>query len=359
MLFIQKDQQISLPKKYHKRHNHCAVIYDQLTSLLKDRQYRDLRRATIDVPTQEVETLEPLKAREIGTFEWLAQTGRTAELSHILTKHIALSITKDMINFLYESLSCAMKGKMAVAYALLRKPFIDELLMLEQLLIDPQVFIEKFYHRGDPKGYDPSVNKKNAKEIITAACKVLDAKLFYHADLLHDMRYDKTTRGGLQGITNHALHIVTNDSNYKTSHKNLNFVFSVEEDQQRYWKNYYTVVPLLLCYSVEVIDLIIFPYLQGSKYKHVRLTRAVKRKIALLHWSSYVGKRKVNYSRKILRVINDSLTCECHKCTAPVQIEQADLELYFHTNLLLCPFCFAQLLTVKNKRIMYRILEKL
>ena len=45
-----------------------------------------------------------------------------------------MSVLADFVNFTFESLSCAMRGKMAVAFALLRKPFTDELLIFEQIL---------------------------------------------------------------------------------------------------------------------------------------------------------------------------------------------------------------------------------
>lgn len=70
---------------------------------------------------------------------------KNKDLELILTKHIILSITSDFINFVFESLYCAKRGKITVAYALIRKPFTDELLILEQLLYNRSDFIYRFF----------------------------------------------------------------------------------------------------------------------------------------------------------------------------------------------------------------------
>jgi hypothetical protein len=55
---------------------------------------------------------------------------------------------------------------MTVAYALLRKPLTDELIILEQLLTDNQNFICRFFHSGNPNKHEPSNRNIDKKKII-------------------------------------------------------------------------------------------------------------------------------------------------------------------------------------------------
>jgi hypothetical protein len=49
---------------------------------------------------------------------------------------------------LFEALSCSRKEKLAVTFALLRKPLRENLLYLEWLLADPEELLTRFYSRS-------------------------------------------------------------------------------------------------------------------------------------------------------------------------------------------------------------------
>ncbi len=143
-LYIEKNQKVRLPKKYYKINNICAIIYDQLTEIFSEDIYKELNKT--EIKSSENENFdEYLKRNKIHVLDWLKTNQRNDELETILTKHIALSVISDFVNFIFESLYCAQRGKMIVAYALLRKPFTDELLILEQLLVDKKNLETDFF----------------------------------------------------------------------------------------------------------------------------------------------------------------------------------------------------------------------
>ena len=216
----------------------------------------------------------------------------TLELEEALVKHVTMSILGDFVNFVYESLSCAQRGKMEVAYSLLRKPFLDELLIFEQILIDRTDFINRFYHKGEPKLYDPSDKAINKKEIIQKSLEQIRNTHFFSDELIYTLRYDKSSTSGINGISNQALHIVTNDPNYRTNDQELNFVFSVKEDHLRYWDHYYYFVPHLLFYSVAVIDEILFKYVSGEVAQAHKTVKELRRMICFLLLSEKNHKSK-------------------------------------------------------------------
>jgi len=223
-LFIEKGDIVVLPKEHHKINNICAIIYDQISELFTEKNYQKLLHTNLKFDENSL-NLEQLQNNEIHILDFLKVNELNDELESLLTKHILLTVVSDFVNFVFESLSCAKKCKSTVAYALLRKPYTDELLLLEQLLGNRNEFINNFFHDGDPNNYDPSSNKANKKEIIEKAVKKIEMNFFYKSDFIFELRYDKTFVRGINGISNKALHIVTRDRNYKTAEQNFNFIF--------------------------------------------------------------------------------------------------------------------------------------
>lgn len=169
-----------------------------------------------------------------------------------------------MVNFIYEPLSCAKRGKITLAYALLRKPFKDELLMLESMLTDPPKFIQNFYFDGNPETHDPfNVSAERKRAIMEGVVSKVHPDMF-SAAILHEFRYDRNSPVGLSGLADHALHIVTGNPSYPTSRQSLNFVFSNQNDMEDYWQHYYRMLPYLVLYTSAVADAILFPFLDSE-----------------------------------------------------------------------------------------------
>ncbi len=183
---------------------------------------------------------------------------------------------------MYEALRCAKKGKMTVAYALVRKPLTDELFILEQLLVDKKDFIHRFFMDGKTKGYDPSNRNIDKQDIIEKSLSKIFLNPIFSSEHIFEVRYDKSCEYGLNGLTNQALHIVTNDFRYKTEEQNLNFVFSTKKDIKRYLKHFYSFVPYLLIYAVSVIDGIIFSSLKDDDNQNLRYVKSLRRLVGFM-----------------------------------------------------------------------------
>ncbi|UCS92311.1 hypothetical protein KZP23_16605 [Echinicola marina] len=346
-LSIQEDEEVFIPKKYHKINDLCAIIYDQLTEIYREDNYVELNSTTIDLDNAD-EKLKSLDKEGKHILDWLKENNRNDEIETVLLKHLTMAITSDFINFLFESLYTAKRGKMTVAYSLIRKPYSDILLILEQLFVNKSEFIERFFHIGDPKGYDPSNRAINRLDIIEQALSKIRISDLLNAEHIHDLRYDKELDYGLNGITNHALHIVTNDKRYKTENQNLNFVFSNEEDMERYYEHYYNFVPYLLIYSVSVVDGIIFDLLKDPYNQKLRVVKEFRRLIALIMLMEYTGIRTKKSNKRIFKAIADAISIECIICENVNKIERADCELFLETELLLCSKCGNNILSTNE-----------
>lgn len=346
-LSIQDDEEVLIPKKYHKINDLCAIIYDQLTEIYKEENYAELNSTTIDLDNAD-DKLKSLDKQGKHILDWLKENNRKDDIEIVLSKHLTMAVTSDFINFLFESMYTAKRDKMTVAYSLIRKPYSDILLILEQLFVNRSEFVERFFHMGDPKGYDPSNRSINRLDIIEQALSKIRISGLFSAEHIHDLRYDKELDYGLNGITNHALHIVTNDKRYKTENQNLNFVFSNEEDMERYYEHYYNLVPYLLIYSASIIDGIVFELLTDNDNQKLRIVKEFRRMIALIVLMEYTGIRTKKSNKRIFKAIADALSIKCAACENVNKIERADCELFLETELFLCTKCGNNILTTNE-----------
>ncbi|WP_462394128.1 hypothetical protein [Alistipes indistinctus] len=344
ILAIEKGEKVFIPRKYRKIHNLCAIIYDQLTEIYTEKNYKALFYTVFNFDQNDV-NIDQLKNEGIHVLDWLKINNRNEDIELALTKQIVPALVSDFINFIFESMHCAKRGKMTVAYALLRKPLTDELLILEQILLDRTTFIDKLFHSGNPEDYDPSRKDIDKKEIIKNILDILDNPFFEDYEFIYDLRYNKASPMGINGISNHALHIVTRDRNYKTENQNLNFIFSQEEDMARYYMQYYFVVPYLLIYAVSIIDKILFSILTDEDNQNLSIVKQFRRYIGFILFTEYNTGKKLNVAFK---GISKGLTLICPKCKSQLVMDRADFNLFFETEIIICPNCLINILTQEN-----------
>ena len=350
-LFIEKEDEtdVALPKEYHKINNICAIIYHQITELFTEKNYEKLFHTNLNF-NKDSQNLKQLENDEIHILDFLKQNELNDEIESVLTKHILLSIVTDFVNFVFESLSCAKKCKSTVAYALLRKPFTDELLLLEQLLGDRNDFINKFFHIGEPKNYDPSSYNIPKKEIIEKALEKIGMNYFYSSEFIYELRYDKTFVRGINGISNKALHIVTRDKNYRTTEQNFNFIFSGQDEIFSQLKNYYFTVPHLLFYSAAIIDEIAFSFLENNDdtNKTIKIIKQFSRLIGYILFTEENNVTNITENNKLFESISESLNLLCENCANVNKIERENFEHFFYSKSIYCKNCSSDLLKYKK-----------
>lgn len=347
ILAIEENEEVALPKKYHKINNLCAIIYDQLTEIYQESNYNELLETSLEF-SENTQFVEQLNKGEIHPLDWLKENELNPEIEIILTKQIILSVVSDFINFMFESMYSAKRGKMTVAYALLRKPLTDELLIFEQLLNDKSDFINRFFHQGNPEDYDPSHRNLDKLKIIESAINKTRLQIFPSSEFIYDLRYNKECSYGINGVSNHALHIVTRDKNYKTSNQNFNFIFSQQDDIERYFEHYYNLVPYLLIYSVSIIDEIVFSILKDEDNQNLRTVKEFRRFIGLILFSEYTSITEKRKNKKIFKELSKEVVLTCPNCKKENEIERTDFELFFENEVFICANCFENLLSTKE-----------
>lgn len=350
MIYIENGEKVPLPKRFHERHNISVILYDLMADIVVKARYRTLKSTRISLDKEAKQIINKINNGGIHVLDYLETNHRKAEIITVLGKHVFTCVLHDFLNFMHESLSCAKKGKISVAYTLLRKPLTDELLLLEQLFIGRDDFIDRFWFQGSPNLYDPSAGNVNLgrekiKTIISSVTDQLGIIGPFFKDLIFDLRYNKSSVSGLNALMNHGHHIVTADKSYKTEDKNLNFVFSTYEDYEKYWNHYYHFVPYLLLYSSSVVDRLAHQFVKvNSQY---RTQREFKRYLAMLFWNQETSTNPNKDIKRFFRLFTKDLrgNCECGKRN---RIIEADHKLFFESDVYLCIDCFGNLLKTSD-----------
>lgn len=310
MLIIEPDDEVVLSPEYHALHNISVRLHDQMAYITKHEDYAWFQQAPEGI------TDDPIDA---------------------LARDIIQALLVDFLHFIYESLSAAKKGKISVAYALLRKPLTDMLLLFEQILFNRHEFILRFTQQ-DPAKYDPSFANLNREAIVTQACDKLKLEALFDAEFVHDMRYDKTSTVGLAGSVHQALHIVTRNKYYPTPPAYFNFVFDSVESLNDYWQNYYHVVTYLLCYSAAVMDEIIFDFM--PEHFSVKHLKNIQRFLFFLELGvDHEVPKTTPDQETVFEYLGVALAHNCQICGHDIGFRKADHVLFTQEMLMLCPVC--------------------
>lgn len=343
MLFIQKYDETPLPEKFHLINNVCAIIYDQITDVFRFKDYENFR-------THNIQFDNTFKKDEIESFEsseeliqYLIENNYWDDITGVFTKNIASAIISDLSHFIYEAIDAAKKCKVTVAFSLIRKPFTDELTILERLFNEPKLFIENFYIEGDIRKYDPSSNstsnKLNHKELTQECISKLKYNTFLFSSMVHEIRYDKTISGAIQELTNKSIHIVTNNRNYKTEAKSLNFIFDASSNVEQYLEIFYINTHYLLLYTSAIIDELYFKYLTNKEHDILRKSKALRRFFGMALSQIYFDEKNGTEIFELIHKLFEIQKMKCSNCLHEFNPTTTDFEFYFFEENLKCPKC--------------------
>ncbi|MEB2784472.1 hypothetical protein [Algoriphagus persicinus] len=343
MLYIQKYDEVVLPEEFHQINNICAILFDQIVDVFRYDDYKNFTSHKILFDDNlKREKIEGFKSED-DLINFLLENNLSSELNDALTKKICSAIISDFSHFVYEAISAAKKCKTTVAFSLLRKPFTDELTILERLFIDPEGFIENYYIEGDIDKYDPSNNKTKNKinhfDLIDRCKKKMKYNLLIFSSLIHDIRYEKSFKGAIQELTNKSIHLVTNHKHYKTEAKDLNFIFDAVSNVDQYLHAFYTNTYYLLLYSTSLIDELYFRFLTSEEHKTLRKSKALRRLISMILVRNLTEETEEFRILDVILSVFESNKMYCSNCEFEFIPTGTDLEFFFFEENIKCPHC--------------------
>lgn len=248
---IKRSEYYYLPRKYWRKHDYCEFVINQIEELVLDEKFIELKVQKFDFPK---EIIDQINVPEKHLFDRLSDLGFEYELTKVIRTQLILSLIMETCYFIQESLLCSLKMRMTVCFTLLRKPFL-EILILVMRILNEEDFIEKF---NNLEGFDPiKTTPKEKKELLKKTNELLKNN-FYNEDL-YQYIFDKEYGDSLFNITNNAIHLYTDRNPISATEKqNLNFIFGTQENIDEMWEYIYYNIPMLLTFLAFSIDLLVF-----------------------------------------------------------------------------------------------------
>lgn len=243
-----------LPEIHWVNHDYCLYLHDLILSIFQE----CMMDGHIGLKFEE-NGRTSLKGFEKADdpIEWLELNGYQFEAKLALKRKMFHAILADFLNYILESLENSRKGKTAISFTLLRKPFKDNLFYLEWILYDGDELLD-LVNENKIEKYEVGSMRKNKKgkmkTIITNAFEknhYNDMLRVLSGDFFYELRYDYNAKFGLELMWNKANHLVTNAKTIRS--RDFNNIFLTEKDYSDRWEYYYSKVPNLLLYSLGVV----------------------------------------------------------------------------------------------------------
>jgi len=309
-----------LPEKFYFKHQFAFFLHDIIAKIVKSGEEKNIFYHSVILKNNE----ETEKLKKISNFEildYLSKSGYDSDVDEIIKKQIFDAILSDFLHYVYTALETSEKAKLSVSFALLRKPFKDNLFILEWLLADPHDFLKKFKSaNSNTEIAIDGISPERKKSIIASANSKVQFP-FLPSDILYEIRYDKAAPHGLESIWNKANHLITSSRNFSTEDMNLNFIFSQENDKINQWERFYTLLPGLLMQTIFISDALYRTFSENSSVVNTDLI------LRILYGFDLANKQFTDSPNATPPLTTLPLFCE--KCNTEIQMNEIhDVMIY-------------------------------
>lgn len=327
----------AIPAKFDLPHSVAFFFHDELSSLIVELERTESLMVHFDLESEEErEEMQQLRGEEL--WKWLKDNGYDDIIYDLTYRQLTAAVITDAAHFICESLLSCGKGKTTVAYSLLRKPFKENLLVLEWMLAKPVDFLNNF-NGETTKGYVlNNLSKEKRLEIMKECTDLIQAKGI-DEQLLWNIRYDKNLHRGLEALWTKATHLITSYRKVSaTEPGNLNFVFSNASAIDDQLSHYYSIVPLILYYFVNVAEAVSSRFIEWNE--ELRSMQLLLRHLAFIRYSEFSS------FSPILQEDNNNIWAEleeilfpCLNCKSKFHITKSDVDKLWLTGCVECTKC--------------------
>lgn len=324
-----------LPEEFEFSHEYCFFLHDQLVETLKSAE--EAKVFDIHFKFREPDHAKQIEGLSGEKFvQWMELNGYKTEVWLLYYKQICAALLSDFLHFIYEALQCSRKGKLTVTYALLRKPFKENLFLLEWLLARPGEFLERF-EWNDPSRFklEKQASVEDQVSIIREALEHTPHGNWIPAEYLHELRFRKDSPISMESAWQKANHLVTTFRFLETEPCNFNFVFSNDDARYSQWEGLYLVLPILLFHSVQVIEAIVSGF---TRRQHHEQDIIPLRTVAgmLLWMKNPPMSADIEMAETALRNQIENAGLNCPKCDKPYIWHSANLLSFYEQGSVSC-----------------------
>ena len=237
-----------IPQRLHSSHKFCLEMINEIEKFIVDEAYIELKTQVFNISNK------PSINTEEHILDYLLRIDEKELHDKYLTKHIIHGVLIDSLYFIKEALSASSKQRLTVAFSLIRKPFVYNLVVILRTFFTTD-FLEDFNNKED---FDATrLNKEDLKELIELSISTLITTSITKDDI-YNFVFNQDIPDSLINISNKALHpSTTRNKNNLTGIQNINFIFSLSSDIEEQWTFFYSRLKILIIYHVELCDYIV------------------------------------------------------------------------------------------------------
>jgi len=329
---------VVLPAHYRFAHAYAIFLHDLIVGQLRSGIEARVFNTSIPLSEQEAKSFTGLQGEEL--YRWLEENVPPEVLVETDYKMLVQALIADFCHYVLEALNASRKGKLTVAFTLLRKPFQDSLFYLEWILADLPDFLDRFRNRGAKEVEVKGLPVERRKEIIREAVTALTESHTIDPGFIYDVRYNRAEHYSLAGLSDKAVHLVTTNAHLLTAPQNFNFIFSSPDEFESQWHHLYLVVPQLLFHAERVVSQIMSRVAKWDSGWDIWME--VRREIGLLlYMDSVIGsdRERVDAAREALRRMVAALAPGCPQCGKEFQFHLRNMRQLCVRGALHCPRC--------------------
>lgn len=192
----------------------------------------------------------------IHPLDFLSQTGRSELERRAVVNLVTNALFTDMLHFIYEALRALEKRKFAVAFALLRKPLTEGLLVLCQACADEADFFSNLKENAANLTKKKRFGPDGIQSLIERAASACRGAECINPKTINSLVFDRDNPDGLANLFDKALHLATGAPQLRTENYNINFIFKDPTDDDIYTgSTYQQIATVLLFLNLMQIEL--------------------------------------------------------------------------------------------------------
>lgn len=178
-----------LPKEFEFSHDFAFFLHDILARMVVQGEKENVFNVKFEFSSKrDANKFEKLNMSGESLWNWLDDNDYGWVTEQLAAKQCLVALLSDFCQYMYESLICSKKGKLSVAYSLLRKPLKDNLFYLEWLFADPTEFRNSF-NLSNPDDFSlGSISKEKKLDIIANAIESSKHKKWLSPEFIYDLR---------------------------------------------------------------------------------------------------------------------------------------------------------------------------
>ncbi len=273
---------------------------------------------TLDFTKEEdVEAFQATPTEE--TLAWLRSNGHADLASELTYKSVARALASDLVQFVAVALKCVSFGVPTPALALARKPFKENLYYLEWMLADPATFLAEFTSGNLDALSISDSDEARRVELIRTAMGETSYGEWLDAAFLHELRFDKKSRVGLEPVWQKASHLITRRGQLRTEVENFNFIFSADDARDTQVRGFFAIVPLLSFHALQIIEGVISQFAKRSAPDLIPLRTAAGMTLWFSSDASYLEleDERQKFETLVYRTLRHIRCVQCDSRIAP------------------------------------------